>query len=196
MPAIQSSREAARKTQCKNNLKQMSVGFLNHESAQGFFPSSGWGNEWVGDPDGGFGATQPGGWAYSILPYMDYHDPVGGRQSSSPTCSACSEYPPTPTSRRENHLQRLVTTVVPLFNCPTKREAQLYPMHETHKDLAYNVPGCSSATDCRVARGDYLANSGNIEAGDMYGPPRPDVAPLVSHRRSAEVAKRRLVAAQ
>ena len=44
-------------------------------------------------------------------------------------------------------------------------------MHQLHKDLAYNVPGCSSATDCRVARGDYLVNSGNIDLGDMHGPP-------------------------
>src|SRR5262245_27373597 len=72
LPAIQASRETARKTQCKNNLRQMSTAFLNHENTQGFFPSSGWGNKWVGDPDGGYGATQPGGWAYSILPYMEY----------------------------------------------------------------------------------------------------------------------------
>ena len=44
LPAIQASREAARKTQCKNNLKQMASAFSTTKARQGFFPSSGWGN--------------------------------------------------------------------------------------------------------------------------------------------------------
>jgi prepilin-type N-terminal cleavage/methylation domain-containing protein len=174
LPAIQSSREAARKTQCKNNLKQMGTGFLGHESAQGFYPSSGWGNKWVGDPDGGFGPTQPGGWAYSILPYMGYHDLWDAGNRLSDVQKFFGIYPNKPTRAQ---LLRLATAVVPLFNCPTKREARLYPMHIDHNELAHNAPACNAGNGCEVARGDYLVNSGNVNLGDLYGPTRPVVPP-------------------
>jgi prepilin-type N-terminal cleavage/methylation domain-containing protein len=38
LPAIQAAREAARRNSCLNNMKQLSLGLLNHESAKGFYP--------------------------------------------------------------------------------------------------------------------------------------------------------------
>ena len=65
LPAVQSARESGRLVTCKNNLKQIGLAGQAHMEAQGFFPSAGWGQLWTGDPDWGFGATQPGGWHYS-----------------------------------------------------------------------------------------------------------------------------------
>ena len=67
LPAVQAAREAARNTQCLNQVRQMALAWLNHESAQGFYPSSGWGWRWQGDPDRGYGKDQPGGCFYDIL---------------------------------------------------------------------------------------------------------------------------------
>src|SRR3954468_20387599 len=42
LPAIQAAREAARRTQCLNNLKQMGLSILNYESTRKCYPRGRW----------------------------------------------------------------------------------------------------------------------------------------------------------
>ena len=70
LPAVQAAREAARRAKCSNNLKQLSLGCLTHEQANGFLPSGGWGYCWVGDANCGFDKNQPGGWVYTYCPTL------------------------------------------------------------------------------------------------------------------------------
>jgi len=62
LPAVQQAREAARRSQCKNNLKQFGLAIHNYHDAAGTFPIGGTGTE----------TTLPAvGWQVRVLPYMD-----------------------------------------------------------------------------------------------------------------------------
>ncbi len=68
LPAVQKVREAAARTQCVNNLKQMGLALQNHHDTLNALPCGGTNAE----PNGtGILQTQNGSWAYQVLPYME-----------------------------------------------------------------------------------------------------------------------------
>src|ERR1700752_1460812 len=71
LPAVQAAREAGRRTQCHNHLKQLSLAMQNYKTTQGAVPTGGWGWHWMGNPDGGYGKNQPGSWVYTIAPLIE-----------------------------------------------------------------------------------------------------------------------------
>lgn len=64
LPAVQSVREAARRTQCMNNIRQLSLAALNYESAHMHFPSG------VIDDDDNLQDAVRNGWV-DMLPFFD-----------------------------------------------------------------------------------------------------------------------------
>jgi prepilin-type N-terminal cleavage/methylation domain-containing protein/prepilin-type processing-associated H-X9-DG protein len=61
LPAVQAAREAARRMQCQNNLKQIGLALLNYETANQTFPPGGI------SIAGGYGTS----WWVRILPYVE-----------------------------------------------------------------------------------------------------------------------------
>jgi type II secretory pathway pseudopilin PulG len=65
LPAVQSAREAARRAQCQNNLKQIGLALHAYESVYRSFPA------------GGYKSSDHNGlsWLYGVLPYLE-QDPL------------------------------------------------------------------------------------------------------------------------
>src|SRR5213595_3490101 len=68
LPAVQKVREAAARTQCQNNLKQVGVAMHAHHAAYGCFPPGYTSAALSPNAEG----TGPGwGWAAHLLPFME-----------------------------------------------------------------------------------------------------------------------------
>ncbi len=91
LPAVQSAREAARRTQCQNNLRQIGLGMQNYHSARQKFP--------MGQTDLGFSALS------YILPYLEQGNLYERIDFKQPVMAAVNE------------VARL--QVVPGFICPS-----------------------------------------------------------------------------
>jgi prepilin-type N-terminal cleavage/methylation domain-containing protein len=121
LPAVQQAREAARRTQCKNNLKQMGLALHNYHDVHKCFPI---GYQRAGHltanvNDGGCGFA----WTYYILPYMD-QAPIYNQFNTSYPISNDS-FPQSNDTAGSNRL--LAMTPLPAFRCPSDSMPETSP---------------------------------------------------------------------
>jgi prepilin-type N-terminal cleavage/methylation domain-containing protein len=107
LPAIQSSLEAARRTSCSNNLKQIGLAIAGYQSARTFYPAS---NTDVLNNWDTVGRIPNHSWASVILPYADMRHVEAnidyGRSAMDPKNQPAAGH------------------VVPIYRCPTYTGAE------------------------------------------------------------------------
>jgi prepilin-type N-terminal cleavage/methylation domain-containing protein len=153
LPAIQAAREAARRVQCQNNLKQIGTAAQIHVSNLKHFPSGGYSAYFVGEPERGFGKAQSGGWIYNLLPFMEQkqlHDLGKGEPYTSKTCP------------KADAAARMSETPIGMMNCPTRRATVVYPVGWPGEKTAR----CNAGDSDFHARSDYAGNCG--DGPDIY----------------------------
>lgn len=138
LPAVQAAREAARRSQCGNNLKQIGLAVLNHDSAKGRFPA---GSTAASTSIDSMNSSQ---WSVDLLPYAE-QAPVFALWDRSQDFN-----------RPVN--QKLRETFLPLYLCPTDVEiSKLYRPESGQGDAQLWAPGSYRAVSGASpgTNGDY-----------------------------------------
>ncbi len=153
LPAVQQAREAARRSQCKNNLKQLGLALHNYHDSMSCFPMG-----------ASFG-DRPN-WRVFILPYLEQATVYqqlningGGFYAHSPGCDSAN--PSTPCGYSGNTVLR--SLMVSVFKCPSS------PMSAfNHPDMGLSYQGMTM--DYAVVTGalpDSTMPSANMCTGDV-----------------------------
>jgi prepilin-type N-terminal cleavage/methylation domain-containing protein/prepilin-type processing-associated H-X9-DG protein len=107
LPAVQQVREAARRTSCANNLRQMAFGVHNFESAHQEYPPG----TWISHPHVKAPNNYRFGWAYHILPFVEQGNVSNGINSQESLVSI------------QNRV--VIGEILDMFICPSDVESKM-----------------------------------------------------------------------
>ncbi|MFO0954851.1 MAG: DUF1559 domain-containing protein [Isosphaeraceae bacterium] len=134
LPAVNAAREAGRRVQCQNNMKNVGLGLVQISTTKNYFPNSAVVDESAqvvsGTPNGISVVSKPsaftgnGGavllysWVVDILPYIDQQDLFNAWNKQLPYLSAVSASADKPTNRT------ICTTAIKILSCPDDNTVQ------------------------------------------------------------------------
>jgi prepilin-type N-terminal cleavage/methylation domain-containing protein/prepilin-type processing-associated H-X9-DG protein len=139
LPAVQAAREAARRTQCVNNLKQIGLAVLNYENAFKELPPGG-----LTQANGTYGHS----WWIRILPYTEQtnvYNQFDQKASNSGWLGFTNPHP---------NRDPLRNVVFPFMYCPSSSLPKLaltVAEHSKSNVMSPTYTGVSGATDHRTA---------------------------------------------
>ncbi|MCA9048938.1 MAG: DUF1559 domain-containing protein [Planctomycetaceae bacterium] len=102
LPAVQQAREAARRTQCKNNIKQLGLALHNYHDVHQTFPPG-----WI---DQNNSAAANWGWTVYLFPALEQGNLYSRLDVGAISLGAALD---------DVALLRLMTTPLPMFRCPS-----------------------------------------------------------------------------
>ncbi len=161
LPAVQAAREAARRTQCLNNVKNLSLGALTYESARGELPFARKFDIWDAYT-----------WTQSILPGIEQQAiyqlywtlPEPKLKLGGPTAQNYGPHGADPRRRQAR------ITPVSLFYCPSDNTPQDNELDQPNWCLLRGTyRGCTGAGDLYGDRISGPAIDGNVPAGSWKG---------------------------
>jgi len=152
LPAVQQAREAARRAQCKNNLKQIGLALHNYHDAYGTFPSASVRTSYS-TARGFFGKT---GWAWSVmlLPYVDQGSLYASLNINT------NRYDDT-----DSEIVRLTQTPISVYLCPSSPTPRL---NDTNKTAAFPASDVPAAANYKSVFGFRNEGDGNAAAGATW----------------------------
>ena len=159
MPAVQQAREAARRTQCRNHLKQMGLALANYHSTHQVLPPALLNSgrfESVPFYSRGNQVLNTTGWAM-ILPYIDQANAYS--QYNFNHCSTTSSPLAMPVAGTDSQNSEVSQLAIPMFQCPS---------HASAGETSTHLPGTTDIYSRRNARRtSYLFATGRATDWDM-----------------------------